>query len=64
MALRDKQVYLFVCCVYKDKKAENQVSNIASGYGITNAVYFSSSSEKNEAKLSKDVDVFIERVRP
>lgn len=64
VALRDKQVYLFVCCIYNGQKADNQVGNIASGYGITNAVYFSSSSEKNEAKLSKDVDVFIERVRP
>ena len=61
--LRDKQVYLFVCCLYNDKKAETQVGNIASGYGISNAVYFSSNSPKNEAKLSKDVDVFIDRVR-
>ncbi len=61
--LKDKQVYLFVCCMYVDKKAENQVGNIAKGYDISNAVYFSSRSPKNEAKLSKDVDGFIERVR-
>lgn len=61
--LRDKQVYLFVCCLFNGERAENQVGAIAKEYGFSNAVYFCSRSEKNEAKLSKDVDVFIERVQ-
>lgn len=61
--LRDKEVFLFVCCLFKGERAENQVSSIAKEYDISNAVYFSSRSEKNDEKLSKDVDVFIERVK-
>ncbi len=61
--LNDKEVVLFISCMYNGERAENQCSDITKEYGLSNSVFFSTRSEKNEAGLSKDVDVFIERMK-
>ena len=60
----DKEVVLFVSCMYSGERAEKQCSEIAKEYHINNAVFFSIRGEKNEAGLSKDVDMFVERMMP
>ena len=61
--LNDKEVVLFISCMYNGERAENQCSDITKDYDLSNSVFFSTRSEKNEAGLSKDVDVFIERMK-
>jgi len=61
--LNDKEVVLFISCLYNGERAENQCSEITKEYDLSNSVFFSTRSEKNEAGLSKDVDVFIERMK-
>ena len=61
--LNDKEVVLFISCMYNGERAENQCSDITKDYDLSNSVFFSTRSEKNEAGLSKDVDVFIERLK-
>ena len=61
--LNDKDVVLYISCLYNGERAENQCSEIAKDYQLSNSVFFSTRSEKNEAGLSKDVDVFIERMK-
>ena len=61
--LLDKQVFLFLSCLYKGERAEKQCSDIAKEFHIHNAVFFSVRGEKNQAGLSTDVDAFIERMR-
>ena len=61
--LNDKEVVLFISCLYNGERAENQCSDITKDYDLSNSVFFSTRSEKNEAGLSKDVDVFIERMK-
>ena len=61
--LNDKEVVLFISCMYNGERAENQCSDITKDYDLSNGVFFSTRSEKNEAGLSKDVDVFIERMK-
>ena len=61
--LNDKEVVLFISCMYNGERAENQCSDITKNYDLSNSVFFSTRSEKNEAGLSKDVDVFIERMK-
>ncbi|MCQ2084892.1 MAG: flavodoxin domain-containing protein [archaeon] len=60
--LLDKEVYLFISCMYKGEKAETQCEDIAQTYQISDAVYFSTRGEKNEAGVCKDVDTFAERM--
>ena len=61
--LNDKEVVLYISCAYNGDKAGNQCSEIAMDYQLSNSVFFSNHSEKNGAGLSKDVDVFIERMK-
>ena len=61
--LNDKEVVLFISCMYNGERAENQCSDITKDYDLSNSVFFSTRSEKNGAGLSKDVDVFIERMK-
>ncbi len=61
--LNDKDVVLFISCAYNGEKAENQCSEIAMEFQLSNSVFFSNRTEKNSAGLSKDVDVFIERMK-
>ncbi len=61
--LNDKEVVLFISCLYDGDKAANQCSEITMEYQLSNSVYFSTRSQKNDAGLSKDVDVFIERMK-
>ena len=61
--LNDKEVVLFISCMYNGERAENQCSDITKDYDLSNSVFFSTRSEKNEAGLSKDVDAFIERMK-
>jgi menaquinone-dependent protoporphyrinogen oxidase len=62
--LNDKEVVLFISCMYNGERAENQCSDITKDYDLSNSVFFSTRSEKNEAGLPKDVDMFIERMMP
>ena len=59
----DKDVALFVSCLYVGERAAKQCSEIAKEFHINNAVFFSTRGEKNEAGLPKDVDAFIERMK-
>ena len=59
----EKEVYLFISCLLKGDRADSQCHKISDELRISNAVYFSSRSEKNEAGLSCDVDAFIERMK-
>lgn len=58
-----KQVSLFVSCLFKGERAEKEVQDIAKEYHISNAVYFSTRGEKNSEGISKDADAFIERMK-
>lgn len=62
-ALNDKDVVLFISCAYDGERAENQCSDITMDYQLSNSVFFTNRGEKNQAGLSKDVDVFIERMK-
>ena len=59
----DKQMFLFVSCLYDGEHAAKQCSEIAKDFHINNVVYFCTRGEKNEAGLNKDVDAFVERMR-
>lgn len=61
--LNDKEIVLYISCAYGGERAENQCSDIAKDYQLSNSVYFTNRGEKNAAGLSKDVDVFIERMK-
>ncbi|AGI47879.1 hypothetical protein TALC_00884 [Thermoplasmatales archaeon BRNA1] len=60
--LSSKKTALFICCLYKGERGEQQCQDIAGQFGISDAVFFPDSGEKNEAGVSKDADSFIERM--
>ncbi len=61
--LNEKTTVLFISCMYKGERAENQCAEVTKKFDLSNSVFFSTRSEKNEAGLSKDVDAFIERMK-
>jgi len=61
--LSGKKKSLFLSCMYNDEKGEAQLKKVSGELDISDAFFFSGKGEKNDEKMEKSVDDFIEEMR-
>lgn len=58
-----KKTSLFICCLFDEEKGQKQCDGVSETLGISDAVFFSGKTEKNEEGFETIVDDFISKQR-
>ncbi len=61
--LSNKKKSLFLSCMYKEQKGEDQLAKVSGDLGINDAFFFAGKGEKNDEGLDISVDDFIKEMR-
>jgi len=61
--LSGKKTSLFLACMLKEDKGEAQLKKVSGDLGVSDAFFFHTKEEKNDAGMDKSVDIFIGEMR-
>lgn len=61
--LETKKTSLFICCLYKGSRGDDQCERVSKDLGISDAAYFPDSGERDENGVKKELTSFVQRMR-